>query len=107
MSKRQQTIMTYMLSKILFFGLGISYCMSNARQNSWLAIILGYLLGLIILNFFLLFYIFSRINRSVTQCKTMYHSVLQTIDNLFSPYSVVRILLSVVFFKNLKSVGIT
>lgn len=51
MSKRQQTIMTYMLSKILFFGLGISYCMSNARQNSWLAIILGYLLGLIILNF--------------------------------------------------------
>ena len=39
--------------------------------------------GLIILNFFLLFYIFSRINRSVTQCKTMCHSVFQTIGHLF------------------------
>lgn len=35
----------------MFFGLGASYIIGNAKQNSWLAIILGYLFGLIVLHF--------------------------------------------------------
>ena len=42
-------IISYILSKGLFFGLGISYIINNANKNSGLAIIIGYLIGGIIL----------------------------------------------------------
>ena len=51
MKKQGQVIIAYILSKTMFFGLGASYIIGNAKQNSWLAIILGYLLGLIVLHF--------------------------------------------------------
>ena len=51
MNKQGQVIISYILSKTMFFGLGASYIIGNAKQNSWLAIILGYLFGLIVLHF--------------------------------------------------------
>ena len=51
MKKQGQVIISYILSKTMFFGLGASYIIGNAKQNSWLAIILGYLFGLIVLHF--------------------------------------------------------
>src|SRR5574344_351127 len=51
MKKEGQTIVVYIISKAMFFGLGTSFIIGNAKQNSWLAIIIGYLLGLLILHF--------------------------------------------------------
>ena len=51
MKDKKNIIISYILSKSLFFGLGISYILDNANQNSGLAIIIGYLIGGIILYF--------------------------------------------------------
>lgn len=53
MKKNGQIILYYILSKAMFFGLGISFIIGKAKQNSWLAIILGYILGFILLHLFL------------------------------------------------------
>lgn len=50
MNKQGQVIITYILSKTMFFGLGASLIIGNAKQNCWLAVILGYLLGLGVLH---------------------------------------------------------
>ena len=51
MKDKKNIIISYILSKGLFFGLGISYIINNANKNSGLAIIIGYLIGGIILYF--------------------------------------------------------
>src|SRR5574344_57846 len=53
MKKNGQIVLYYFLSKAMFFGFGISFIIGKAKQNSWLAIILGYLLGIILLHFFI------------------------------------------------------
>lgn len=53
MKNSKQVIVYYILSKVMFFGLGISFIIGKSKQNSWFAIILGYLIGLIILHFML------------------------------------------------------
>lgn len=53
MKKYEQICLSFILSKALFFGIAISYIIGNAKNDSWLAIILGYLIGYYILNKFL------------------------------------------------------
>ena len=49
MKDKKNIIISYILSKGLFFGLGISYILDNAKQNSILSIIIGYIIGGILL----------------------------------------------------------
>lgn len=49
MSKRQQTILTFFLTRSLYFGFGLSYIVHQASDNSSLAMILGMIIGGIIL----------------------------------------------------------
>lgn len=51
MKDKKNIILCYILSKCLFFGLGISFIINNANKNSGLAIIIGYIIGGIILYF--------------------------------------------------------
>ena len=46
---KSNIILSYIISKSLFFGLGISYIISNSTNNSLSAIIIGYIIGSIIL----------------------------------------------------------
>ena len=48
---KSNIVLSFILSKSLFFGLGISYIISNANKNSGLAIIIGYLLGALLIYF--------------------------------------------------------
>jgi spore germination protein KB len=53
MKKYEQVIISFILSKALFFGIAMSFIINYAGNMTWLAIILGYLLGYIILKLFM------------------------------------------------------
>jgi len=50
MNKKRQIVLTIFLSRILFFGLGISYILKASQNFSIISFILGIILGLLILN---------------------------------------------------------
>lgn len=50
MNKKRQIVLTIILSRILFFGLGISYILKAAVNFSIISILLGFFLGILILN---------------------------------------------------------
>ena len=53
MNKLEQTIISIILSKVLFFGPGFSFIIDKASTSSFIAIIIGYLLGGIIIYLFM------------------------------------------------------
>jgi len=52
-NKKRQLVLTIFLSRILFFGLGISYIINLAKNISIICMFIGFLLGYLLLNYLL------------------------------------------------------
>jgi spore germination protein KB len=112
MKKYEQVIISFILSKTLFFGIAMSFIINYAGKLAWLAIILGYLLGYIILKLFMhknLYNIYQTIIGKITMFVLLLFTLsiiliaftLQTSNfylPLTPPFIIAFILISIIFY---------